>query len=421
MRAYLFRAYSSSILAPWLLAPCLFLAACGSDPPGVIEGIAGAPGGGGASGEGGAGAAPDGGASDAVPVPSIGPRGLHAVGNHIEDDQGKTIVLRGVNRSGTEYMCIQGVGGRGFFDGPSDAASIAAIVSWKANAVRIPLNETCWLAINGAPAAYAGEAYKAAIRNYVALLHAQGLVPILDLHWSAPGTLQALRLQPMPDADHATAFWTDVAATFANDDGVIFEPFNEPYPSNNQDSAAAWACWRDGCTATVAPRNSVPPTYQAVGMQALVTAIRAAGARNLILLGGVQFSNALTQWLAYKPVDPLGNLGATWHAYNFNACITQDCWDGAPGAVAAAVPLVATEFGERDCASTFVVPLMQWFDTHVAGYLAWSWDAYGVCTPYVSATAPGNPFSLIGAASGDYSGTPNIGYGQAIFDHLTAF
>ena len=389
--------------------------ACGSDPPGDGSGAGGA---GGDGMGGGAGEQPDAGPPDAGPTPSAGPSGLHAVGNHIEDGDGKTIVLRGVNRSGSEYMCIQN---RGIFDGPADATSVQAIASWKANAVRVPLNEDCWLAINGAPPAFSGATYKAAIRDYVGVLHAHGIVPILDLHWSAPGTLMATRLQPMPDADHAVAFWADVAATFASDDGVVFEPYNEPYPSNNQDTVAAWTCWRDGCTATTAPRNSVPPTYAAVGMQALVTAIRDAGARNLILLGGVQFSNTLTQWLAYRPVDPMANLGATWHAYSFNACITQDCWDGAPATVAASVPLVATEFGERDCQSTFVMPLMQWFDTHVAGYLAWTWDAYGECVPYVSAAAPGNPYSLLGPASQDYSGAPNPGLGQAIFDHLTAF
>jgi len=392
-----------------LAVPALLLGACGSDPPGLVDGVGGA---------GGGGDEPDAGAPGTGGTPDSGaPSGLHAVGNHIEDGAGKTVVLRGVNRSGTEYMCIQN---RGFFDGPSDAASVRAMASWKVNAVRVPLNEDCWLAINGAPAAYSGDAYKSAIRGYVATLHAQGMVPILDLHWSAPATLMATRLQPMPDMDHSLSFWSDVAATFGQDDGVVFEPYNEPYPGNNQDTAAAWTCWRDGCTATTAPRGATPATYPAVGMQALVTAIRAAGATNLILLGGVQFSNTLTQWLAYKPNDPMNNLGATWHAYSFNACATQSCWDGAPAMVAAAVPLVATEFGQRDCQSTFVVPLMQWLDSHAAGYLAWAWDAYGDCVPYTSAAQPGSPFSLIGPQN-DYSGTPNPGLGQAIFDHLSAF
>src|SRR6202521_5093595 len=97
-------------------------------------------------------------------------------GNHLVDGAGQVIELHGVNRSGTEYACIQGWG---IFDGPSDAASIQAIASWHVNAVRVPLNEDCWLAINGVAAAYSGTTYRTAIVNYVNLLHAAGLYAIL--------------------------------------------------------------------------------------------------------------------------------------------------------------------------------------------------------------------------------------------------
>jgi endoglucanase len=381
----------------------LSLAACAVDPSDApLDGTGGTPtGAGGTSGAGGA--------------PASAPVGLHVVGNHLEDGQGQTIAIRGVNRSGTEYMCIQG---HGIFDGPSDEASVRAISSWKANAVRVPLNESCWLGINGAPALYSGANYKAAIGAYVSLLHKYGLIPIIELHWIAPGALAATRQQPMPDVDHTPAFWTDVATLFGGDDGVIFEPYNEPFPDGNKDSVPAWQCWRDGCTANLAVATGTPAaTYAAVGLQALVTAIRDTGARNVILLGGVQYSNTLTQWLAYKPTDPLDNLGAAWHAYNFNACNTQGCWDAAPAMAAAAVPLVATEFGQRDCMSTFVTPLMSWFDAHGVGYLAWSWNAYGACMPYVSRTQTGQPWSLITS----YSGNSNGGYAQAVHDHLASF
>ena len=69
-------------------------------------------------------------------------------------------------------------------DGPQ---AIAAMTSWHINAVRLPLNEDCWLGINGAPARYSGARYRAAIRAYVARLNHAGLYVILDLHWSAPG------------------------------------------------------------------------------------------------------------------------------------------------------------------------------------------------------------------------------------------
>src|SRR5690349_11477424 len=66
------------------------------------------------------------------------PANLHVVGNQLVDANDKLVRLLGVNRSGTEYACAQGWG---LFDGPSDLASVQAIAAWRANAVRVPLNE----------------------------------------------------------------------------------------------------------------------------------------------------------------------------------------------------------------------------------------------------------------------------------------
>src|SRR5262249_40527025 len=123
----------SATLFPWLIL-CT-TAACAIDPPETppVTVIDPTPGGAGTP---------------------VGPvlNGLHVVGNHIENADGATVLLRGVNRLGTEYQCVHNVG---LFDGPSTQASVAAIASWKGvNAVRVPLNEACWLAINGVNPAY---------------------------------------------------------------------------------------------------------------------------------------------------------------------------------------------------------------------------------------------------------------------------
>ena len=175
------------------------------------------------------------------PGPPDWPRGLHVADGHITDATGAAIVLHGVNRSGSEYKCVQS--GNSMFDGPATDESVEAITTWpNVNTVRVPLNESCWLGINGAAATLSGDYYKTAIKNYVLRLHKYNLIPILELHWVGPGTMLATRQQPMPDADHALAFWAEVAATFLEDDGVILEPYNEPFPDGNKDSDAAWAC-----------------------------------------------------------------------------------------------------------------------------------------------------------------------------------
>src|SRR6202042_175303 len=94
--------------------------------------------------------------------------GLHVSGHRILDHDGRPVLFQGVNRSGTEYACAQGWG---IFDGPSDARSVAAIARWHVNIVRIPVNEDCWLGINGIKPRYGGAAYRRAIIAYVGLLH----------------------------------------------------------------------------------------------------------------------------------------------------------------------------------------------------------------------------------------------------------
>ncbi len=344
-------------------------------------------------------------------------------------EDGTRIVLRGVNRSGTEYKCVQS---GGIFDGPDSEDSVKAIASWKVNAVRVPLNESCWLDINNVNPHFSGEAYKNAIQNYVTLLHKYDIYPILELHWVAPGAQLATGQLPMPDVDHAKDFWKDVASTFKDDLGVIFELYNEPYPNDNGDNDAAWKCWRDGCTTEIVKYVQDASTgqyvsqdlgsYLAAGFQQLVNAVRETegvntAASHAILLGGVQYSNGLTQWAKYKPTDSANNIGAAWHIYNFNGCANAACFDGVPATLAATTAIVATEFGEDDCAGTIVTDWMNWFDSHQIGHLAWSWDAYGACRPNNTTDLQGpNPWPLILG----YDGTPNAGFGQAVHDHFLA-
>ena len=297
-------------------------------------------------------------------------------GNKIVNASGTAVRLLGVNRSGGEFACVQGTG---IWDGPMDDASVSAIASWKVNAVRVPLNEDCWLGLSNVPAQYAGANYQAAVKAYVALLHSHGLVAILDLHWtdgvytgnsSGCSSATATCQKPMPDAPNANNFWSGVATAFKNDPSTVFDLFNEPYPDRATGSEdSGWTCWLSGGTC---PGIG----YQVAGMQSLVNSVRATGATNVIMLGGLAYSNDLTGWLAHEPTDSAHNLVAAWHSYNFNSCSSSSCWDSQIAPVLASVPVVAGEIGENDCGSSYVSTLMSWLDSHGASFLAWTWNTW---------------------------------------------
>ena len=331
---------------------------------------------------------------------------LRVSGNMLVNAHGRQIALHGANRSGTEYMCVDGYG---IFDGPSNQASVTAMKGWHVNAVRIPLNEGCWDGDSYVNPSYASLRYQHAIEAYVHLLNANGLVAILDLHWSdglydgpQPGcdSPEALCQKPMPDRS-SVEFWKSVAHAFGHNDSVIFDLFNEPFPTGGNDNTASWQCWLNGGTVCTGL------SYTAVGMQALVNAVRSAGATNVLMIGGPAWANDLSRWLAYEPQDPLHDLVASWHSYSFNACNTAKCWNSQVAPVLGQVPVVAGEIGENDCSDSYITGLMSWMDAHLSSYLAFTWDDWpGGCG--------GEP-----ALIGNYSGTPTP-YGSGFQAHLAA-
>jgi endoglucanase len=326
-------------------------------------------------------------AGAAAASPWIGVRG-----NHLVDRRGESVRLLGVNRSGSEYSCQQGYG---FFDGPSDAASIRVMKSWRINAVRLPLNETCWLGINGIAPSLGGEPYRRAIRAYVDRLERAGLYVILDLHVAAPGDFQANRIIPLPDTDHAPDFWRGVAAAYRDDHAVLFDLYNEPHD-------VGWRCWERGCEL----HDRVVGDYRAAGMRGLVAAVRSTGARQPLLLGGIGWGRNLNHWLAHLPPDPAHALLASNHTYDFAACL-RGC-RAHLDRIAARHPVITGELGEGDCRHRYIDPYMRWADRRGVSYLGWAWDAHGGWTCHSGPT-------LIQ----DYGGTPTA-FGIGFREHLRA-
>jgi len=324
---------------------------------------------------------------------------LKVVGNQLVDGTGKSVLLHGVDRSGTEFACVQS--SNQIFNGPNDQTSVTAMKTWNINAVRIPLNEDCWLGINGVAPAVSGTAYQTAVANFVNLFLQNDVYVILDLHWTNAGTAKATGQVAMPNTDHSITFWKSVASYFKGNNSIIFDLFNEPFPNGGTwNDNGAWACWRGG------RGNCTGLSFTAAGMQDLVSAVRSVGATNIVMLGGLAWSNSFAQWMAYLPEDPINQIAGSWHSYNFNYCNNQGCWQQYVLPVAQKYPIIVGEMGENDCQHAYIDSLMAWADQMKISYLGWTWNTWN-CT-----SGP--------ALITDYSGTPT-GYGVGLKNHLANF
>jgi endoglucanase len=337
---------------------------------------------------------------------------LRVRGNHLVNARGQVVRLTGFNNSGAEYACAEGWG---IFDTPSTGvtrAMVTAMTSWTgADAVRLPVNEKCWLGLPGIKAAYSGPNYRRAIEHYVSMLTSSGFAVILDLAGTAPGTEMPANQEQMPDS-HSVAFWQSAATVFRGNSLVLFDLFNEPWPDGDSDSPAAWACWRDG--GCITDSQNGPDRYPAVGMQQLVNAVRGAGAGNILIAEGIQYAETIDRWLRYRPYDPDGNLISSVHIYSFNSCSSLACYDGNMKRVARSVPMLIGEFGPdltvrysaaldnscpaRDVARTgFDSTLLSWARANGISWTAWTWNPWGDCWSLIRNFSgnPTDPYGLI--------------------------
>lgn len=338
---------------------------------------------------------------------------LRVKGNRIVTADGKPYRLLGTNKAGSEYACIQG---NGVWADSNDDDDLGFMQQWRIRAVRIPLNEQCWIGgFDDIAPAGSGQAYRDEIVRWVDLILARGMTPIVELHWSwgaytGPEATCEIELaacqKPMPNRKYSVRFWTEVAQTFGDRPAVVFDLFNEPWPEtamgllDTSRRDRAWRCWRDGGKACGKAFR-----YEVAGMQDLLDAVRSTGAKNVVLAGGLEWANDLRGWLRYKPKDPTGNLAAAFHTYSWNRCNTVTCFKREYEPVAKRVPLVAGEMGSNDCEPGYITRVMNWADRVGAGYLGWTWNSSFSCV---------NGPSIIK----DVFGTPTD-LGQALRDRLT--
>jgi len=208
-----------------------------------------------------------------------------------------------------------------------------ALNEWHANVIRLAVKDSYWF--GRAESGVTGgnvDSYRTTVDQAVQLCAAKGAYLILDLH----------RFRA-PTADHIE-FWKDAATRYKNNPAVLFELFNEPHD-------ISWEIWRNGGQVTdkikpeegvVAENQEKLRSFQAVGMQQLVEAVRSTGARNVVLASGLSWSYDLTGALkGYALDDPSGNgIMYVWHNYPW-----KKGWQTNGLDVAEKYPVILTEVG----------------------------------------------------------------------------
>jgi hypothetical protein len=215
-------------------------------------------------------------------------------GSQLVTASGTDVWLQGVNVPSMEWSA----------KGENVLRSVkVALEDWKANCIRLPVNDNFWFGRGRAPqTSNDQEAYRQLVDQAVKMAAGQGAYVVLDLH-----------LYHAPE-QNAADFWKDAAARYKNNPAVLFDIFNEP-------TGIGWDVWKNGGAVQTKQKGGLPPIVtQSVGMQGLVDAVRSTGAHNIIIAGGVGNAYDLQGILQGFALDDKTGNGIMYavHFYNWH-------------------------------------------------------------------------------------------------------
>jgi endoglucanase len=304
-------------------------------------------------------AGPDAGGSDAS---SIAPGGYSVEGPTIYDASHVAHLFHGVDRPSLEWSAI----GQAL-----SAQDYANMASWKANVVRISLNQDFWLP--GGSQYSAG--YPAIVDQQIQWAEAAGLDVLIDLHWSDRGDFDTTAAQQRMADAHSVTFWTQVAGLYQGDGHVMFELYNEPHD-------VTWSVWLDG-----GPSGD---GFMVAGMQELYDTVRQTGAQNLVFIAGLDWAFDLSG-VATNRVRG-SNIVWVSHPYAQNAQQQPSSWFGAFGYLRATDPVMLTEFGNTSsCDTTYDSQLIAYTDAHAISWSGYAWFVSGCAFPSIISDWAGTP------------------------------
>jgi endoglucanase len=258
------------------------------------------------------------------PVTSKFPPEIVVVGNRLKDKSGREIWLQGVNVASMEWST----------KGDNVLRStIVAIEEWKSNVIRLPVKESYWFG-REAGQEDGGKSYRELADAIINLAANRGAYVILDLH----------RFH-FPKPEHVE-FWKDAAVRYKNHPAVLFDLFNEPH-------GISWQVWSDGgltgktnavdeAAFLTAEEKAKSQGEKTVGMQALLDAVRSTGAKNVVVIGGLEYAYDLSGIITGYAVNDKGGNGIM---YASNIYPWKSNWQGKMLDIAKHHPILLGEVG----------------------------------------------------------------------------
>jgi endoglucanase len=307
---------------------------------------------------------------------SVNP-GYHVVGNQVLDKSGKAHYFHGVARPSLEWS----TGGENI-----SVVDFNNIASWHANVVRLALSQDSWLFGSGATPA---KTYQQTVGQAVEWAKKAGLDVILDLHWSDTGDQTVTAAQQRMADPNSVEFWKSVATYYKDDGRVLFELYNEPHD-------ITWDVWLSG---------GDTGGWTAAGMQQLYDAVRATGAMNIVIVGGLDWAYDLSGVATHRIQGQ--NIMYATHPYSQGNWKPVTSFDAKWGYLTATDPVIVTEFGDNngDCASDYTASVIAYADRVGASWTGWAWYPGGCKFP---------------ALITDWSGAPTA-MGQVVKDALARY
>jgi hypothetical protein len=228
---------------------------------------------------------------DEEPNKAKWPKMLKVSGNRLHDPEGKEVWLQGMNIASLEWSV----------QGEQIARSVVvATEQWKGNVLRLPVKHDYWFGRKGQTDG--GKSYREVVDKAILLAANRGAYVVLDLHCYRAPRKEYLE------------FWTDAATRYKDHPAVLFDLMNEPH-------GVSWEVWRDGgfveekkkegdedAFLTEDEKKHNKHGFESPGMQAMLNTVRATGAKNIVVAGGLDYAYELDGIVkGFGLKDPTGN------------------------------------------------------------------------------------------------------------------